>query len=141
MRRGRRFSPGKLGALILLMGIFLQSGAMGEVNLLREEMIALDSVFKAVLDAIIREDLRLIQPALARYGEARDRLEAGERTGYRILLPKNHGRMGDFFNLRDQFQVGLEELSKAAETGQKKVAKNLTHKLLDACVACHERFR
>lgn len=142
MQRGMRFSRWGFGAFVaVLVGLFFQPGARGETSLLREEMMALDSAFKTVLDAIVREDLRLVQPALARYGEARDRLEGAQRTGYRILLPKNQGRAADFSKLRDQFQIGLEELSKAAETGQKKVAKNLVHKLLDACVACHERFR
>ncbi len=142
VQRGMRFSPWGFGALVIfLVGVSFPPGARGEGTLLREEMMALDSAFKTVLDAIVMEDLRLIQPALARYGEARGRLEGAERTGYRILLPKNQGRAADFFKLRDQFQIGLEELSKAAETGQKKVAKNSVHRLLDACVACHERFR
>ncbi len=63
------------------------------------------------------------------------------KAGQNITLPKNQKQIREFVKLDDQFHKDLEALAKAAETGQKKVVKNLTPKLLDACVVRHERFR
>jgi len=43
--------------------------------------------------------------------------------------------------LDDKFHKDLNVLLEAAEKGHKKVVEEQTHKLLDSCVVCHERFR
>ena len=127
--------------LLVVTTFVLQPMAGGEANPVIEEMVALDSAFKTIVGAVILGDVEMIIPALSKVREAREGLEGAVKAGYQISLPKNQNRLGDFFKLDIQFHIGLEELSGAAETGQKKVVKNLTHKLLDECVGCHERFR
>ena len=112
-----------------------------ETNLIVEEMAALDQAFKTIIDAVVLGDMQRITPALMGVTEARERVEKAVKAGQRILLPKNQGQFREFLKLDEQFHVELEELSKAAETGQKKVVKNYAHKLLDACVVCHEKYR
>jgi cytochrome c556 len=73
--------------------------------------------------------------------EARERVEKAVKAGQKILLPKNQSQLREFLYLDEQFHINLEGLSRAAETGQKKVVKNYAHKLLDACVVCHEKYR
>jgi cytochrome c556 len=49
--------------------------------------------------------------------------------------------MNEFSFLDQKFQIDLLELGRAAETGQKRAVRNQAHRLLDACVGCHEKFR
>jgi hypothetical protein len=115
--------------------------AQGDKNPIREEMMLLDSAFKTIIDGVVLGNFEGINPALAKVQDARARLKDALKAGYRISLPKNQKRLGDFFSLSDQLHVDLAELASAAETGQKKVVKNFSHRLLDTCVGCHERFR
>ncbi len=110
-------------------------------NLIPEEMAALDRAFKTIIDAVVLGDMERIPPALTEVAEARERVEKAITAGRMIPLPKNQGQFREFLRLDDQFHIDLEELNKAAQTGQKKVVKNYTHKLLDACVVCHEKYR
>lgn len=145
MKRRRWYHYGVFGCpLILLLVVVALVGrpmAKGEMNPVLAEMAALDSAFKIIIGAVILGDIEVIHPALSKVRDSREALEGAVKTGYQISLPKNQNRIGDFFKLDSQFHIGLEELSAAAETGQKKVVRNLTHKLLDECVGCHERFR
>ena len=127
--------------LLVILAFVGQPMAKGEMNPVREEMAALDSAFKTIIEAVVLGDIELINPALSKVRDAREGLEGAVKAGYQILLPKNQNRLADFFKLDSQFHIDLEELSSAAGTGQKKVVRNLAHKLLDECVGCHERFR
>ncbi len=127
--------------LLVVIALVGQHMAKGEMNPVIEEMAALDLAFKTIIGAVILGDMEVIHPALSKVREAREGLEGAVKTGYQISLPKNQNRLGEFFRLDSQFHIDLAELSAAAETGQKKVIRNLTHKLLDECVGCHERFR
>jgi hypothetical protein len=119
----------------------LPSVAQGDKNPVREEMMALDSAFKTIIDAVVLGNFERINPALSKVQDARARLKDSLKGGYRIVLPKNQKRLEDFFSLSGQLHIDLAELASAAETSQKKVVKNLSHRLLDACLGCHERFR
>ena len=139
--KGRRWYLGFVLSLVVTAFSVWQPMAKGEMNPVLEEMAALDSAFKIIIGAVILGDLGAINPALAKVQDAREGLQGAVKAGYQISLPKNQNRLGDFFILDSQFHIDLEELSAAAQTGQKKVVKNLTHKLLDECITCHERFR
>ena len=108
---------------------------------LREEMVALEEAFETIIDAVIFSNMELIKPAVVRFHKARGRVEEAISSGPRIILPKNHDKFKEFIELDIKFREDFEALEKAAGKGQKKVVKDQTHKLLDGCVACHERFR
>jgi len=131
--------------VILLLGIaaFLISSPLAreERNPVREEMEDLDLAFKEVIDAVILGDMNLIPPALAKAQEAREKRDDAIKSGFQVLLPKNPNRMNEFSSLDQKFQIDLLELGRAAETGQKRAVRNQTHRLLDTCVGCHEKFR
>ena len=95
-------------------------------------MAALDPAFKTIIDAVVLGDMQRITPALMGVTEARERVEKAVKSGQKILLPRNQGQLREFLYLDEQFHTNLEELGRAAETGQKKVVKNYAHKLLDA---------
>ena len=95
--------------------------------------------FREIIDAVVLGDMSVIPPALGKAQEAREKRDDAVKAGFR--LPKNPNRMDEFFFLEQKFQIELLELGRAAETGQKRAVRNQAHKLLDACVGCHEKFR
>lgn len=132
---------GVLGTSFIATLSWSQPKAGGEVNLIMEEMTALDQVFKTIIDGVVLGDMERIKPAMMGVYEARERIERALKAGQKVILPKNQVQIREFIRLDDQFHLDLEDLTKAAETGQKKVVKNYAHKLLDSCVVCHEKFR
>jgi cytochrome c556 len=104
-------------------------------------MLALDPAFKKVIDAVVLGNMKIVKPALADLHEAREEVEKAVKAGQKITLQKNQDKLKEFIELDDKFHEEFEALEKAAETGNKKVVKDQTHKLLDACVVCHERFK
>lgn len=108
---------------------------------LREEMVALEEAFETIIDAVIFSNMELIKPAVVRFHKARENVEEAISSGSRIILPKNHDRFKEFVELDIKFYEDFGTLEKAAGKGEKKVVKDQTHKLLDGCVVCHERFR
>jgi len=119
---------------------------MGQAKLrtgmaLREEMVALEEAFETIIDAVIFSNMELVKPAVVRFHKAREKVEEANSSESRIILPKNHDKFKEFVELDIKFHEDFEALEKAAGKGQKKLVKDQTHKLLDSCVVCHERFR
>lgn len=130
-----------LSAFLIGTSILSQTKPMGGVNLVKEEMLALDPAFKKVIDAVVLGNMKIVKPALADLHEAREEVEKAVKAGQKITLQKNQDKLKEFIELDDKFHEEFEVLEKAAEAGNKKVVKDQTHKLLDACVVCHERFK
>jgi cytochrome c556 len=119
---------------------------MGQAKLrtgmaLRKEMVTLEEAFETIIDAVIFSNMELIKPAVVRFHKVRKMVEEAISSEPRIILPKNHDKFQEFVELDIKFHEDLASLEKAAEKGQKSVVKDQTHKLLDRCVVCHERFR
>jgi len=113
----------------------------GGMNPLRQEMLALEEVFEIIIDAVIFDNMELIIPLVPPFREARKKFEEVISTGRKIELPKNKKKFREFLKLDDKFQMDFGTLEEAAEKGQKEAVKDKTHKLFDACVVCHEKFR
>jgi len=135
------FCAGILGTAFIGTAAWSQTKPESETNLILEEMAALDRAFKTVIDALVLGDMQRIPPALKEVAEAREKVEQAIKTGQKILLPKNQSQLREFLRLDEQFHVDLEELNKSAQTDQKKAVRNYAHKILDACVVCHEKYR
>ena len=131
---------GALGACLVGISAVSQANPEGGM-ILKEEMLALEQVFETIIDAVIFDNMELIKPQIPPFHEARKRVEEAINAGQKIQLPKNKNKFKEFVKLDDKFHKDLDTLEEAAEKGQKGVVKDLTHKLFDACVACHERFR
>lgn len=128
-----------LSSFIMVISVLSQTKP-ARVNLVKEEMLALDPAFKKIIDAVVLGNLKIIKPALHDVHEAREEVERAVKAGQKITLPKNQDKLQEFIELDDHFHEEFEVLEKAAESGNKKVVQQQTHKLLDACVVCHERF-
>jgi len=134
-------SAGVLGISFMGTLAWSQPKPGPKINFIMEEMTALDEAFRTIIDAVVLGDMQMVEPALTGVYEARERVEKALKAGQTTTLPKNQSQFRKFVELDDQFHDDLEKLAKAAKTGQKKVVKNYTHKLLDSCVVCHEKFR
>jgi cytochrome c556 len=137
-------------SIIIVVGFLgtclIAISAMGQAKLrtgmaLREEMVALEEAFEIIIDAVIFSNMELIKPAVVRFHKATEKVEEAISSGPRIILPKNHDKFKEFVELDIKFHEDFEALEKAAGKGQRGVVKDQTHKLLDGCVVCHERFR
>ncbi len=127
---------GVLGICLIAFSAWGQSG-----NLVKEEMLVLDPAFKKTIDAVVLGDMRIVKSSMREVHEAREEVEKAVKTGKKITLRKNQDRLKEFLELDDKFHEEFEALERAAESGNKKMVQVQTHKLLDACVVCHERFR
>ena len=132
---------GILVAIIIGTSVSSQTQQRGGVNLVKEEMLVLDPAFKKVIDAVVLGNMKLIKPVLHELHEAREEVEKAVKGGQKITLQKNQDRLKEFIELDDKFHEEFEKLEKAVEADNKKVVLDQTHKLLDACVFCHERFK
>ena len=66
--------------------------------------------------------------------------EAALKRG-EVKLPKNSNRMKEFVHMDEQFHGKLEALIEASRKGDMKAVQDVTHKLLNGCVQCHNMFR
>jgi cytochrome c556 len=138
-------------SIIIVVGVFgvcfVGNSAMGQtepqggMNVLRREMLALEEAFETIIDAVIFDNMQLIEPFMPPFHIAREKFDEAMSTGQKIELPKNQDRFEEFVKLDNKFRRKFEVLEKAAEAGKKKVVKDQIHELFDACVVCHERFR
>jgi len=132
----------RLAVLLGIAACLTGSPLAGEErNPLREEMAGLDLALKGIIEAVVLEDMNRVPPALEKAREGREKRDAAVRAGFSVRLPKNPNRMEEFSILNRKLQIDLLELGRVAETGQKRVVRNHAHRLLDTCVACHEKFR
>ena len=113
----------------------------GGMTLLKQEMHALDGAFEAMINAVIFGNMQLIKPTIPPLLKAKDEVGKALNAGEKMILPKNQDKLKEFIKLHYRFHKDFEALVKAAEKGHKKVFKDQMHKLLDACVVCHESFK
>ena len=141
----------RFNSIIILVGVFgtcligtsamCQTESGGGMNVLRREMLALEEAFETIIDAVIFDNMQLIEPFIPPFHIGREKFDEAMSTGQKIELPKNQDRFEEFVKLDNEFRRKFEVLEKAAEAGKKKVVRDQIHKLFDACVVCHERFR
>jgi cytochrome c553 len=132
---------GFLGICLIGTSAMSQTEPGGGMNPLRREMLALEEAFETIIDAVIFDNMQLIEPFIPPFHIAREKFDEAMSTGQKIELPKNQDRFEEFVKLDNEFRRKFEVLEKAAEAGKKKVVKDQIHELFDACVVCHERFR
>lgn len=132
---------GVFGACLTGISAMAQTKPGGGMNLLKKEMLALEETFQAIIDAVIFDKMECIMLTVPPLHKAREEVEKAINADEKIILPKNQDKFKEFIKLDDEFNKDFEALIKAAEKGHKKFVKNQAHKLLDACVVCHESFR
>ncbi len=132
--------------IIFILTIFSVGAAFGaekpgSQNLVQNEMVALDTAFKATIDAIVLNEPGKIVPAFNEVNSIREQVEHAVKSGAKLALPRNQKRFKEFVRLDDKFHQELGVLLKAANKKNMITVRRQTHRLLDLCVRCHTVFR
>ena len=139
-----RFLLPTVGAIVVAFVAYLalsthQTGdALNQVVI--EEMVQLDAVFRDVVSAVAVGDGHRVHDALEKMHGTMEKTHEGVHHGT-VTLKKNADRMKDFVAQDKQFHGKLEELATAAHRNDGNAMLKLTKDLLDRCVKCHRDFR
>jgi cytochrome c556 len=109
-------------------------------NPLIEEMMLLDTAFREIVSAVAVGDGSRVLKALEPMHGAMEKTHEGVHEGA-VRIPKNADRVKEFMKMDKQFHEDLESLASASGKNDKKAMLDLTKKLLDGCVSCHQGFR
>ena len=109
-------------------------------NPVKAEMRLLDKAFKNLIDSLILNNPKAIEEPFHEVHMAKANTEAALKRG-EIKLPKNSNKMKEFVHMDEQFHGKLEALIEASRKGDMKGVQDVTHKLLNGCVQCHNKFR
>ncbi|MCC6543744.1 MAG: cytochrome c [Nitrospirae bacterium] len=104
------------------------------------EMRLLDSAFKNLITSLILNNPKGIEAPFHEVHKAKMNTEKAMEKG-EIKLPKNGDRLKEFIEMDEKFHKELEGLLAASGKGDMKKVQAAAHRLLDACVQCHNRFR
>ena len=105
-----------------------------------EEMKALDAVFREVVSAVALGDGHRVHQALESMHGKMEKTQEALHAG-KVVLRKNAAKAAEFEKMDREFHKSLEALGQASHKGDRKGMTMITKKLLDGCVACHEKFR
>lgn len=133
-----------ISAIIMVMFVFpsivsAQEAAPVE-NPLKTEMKLLDSAFKNLIDSLIFNSPKTIEEPFEEVHKAKEKTEAALKKGL-IKLPKNNNKIKEFIKMDEEFHHNMEGLIEASRKGDMKKVQDITHRLLNDCVQCHNRFR
>lgn len=109
-------------------------------NPLIEEMMLLDTAFREIVSAVAVNDGSRVLKALEPLHGAMEKTHAGVHEGA-VRIPKNADRVQKFVKMDKQFHEDLEALASAAGKNDNRALLELTKKLLNGCVSCHQKFR
>ena len=133
-----------ISAIIMVMFVFPSivpaQEAVPVENPLKTEMRLLDSAFKNLIDSLIFNNPKTIQEPFEEVHKAKKNTEAALEKGL-IKLPKNNDKIKDFVKMDEEFHHNMEGLIEASGKGNMKKVQDITHRLLNGCVQCHNRFR
>ncbi|MDH4101094.1 MAG: hypothetical protein OEV28_11050 [Nitrospirota bacterium] len=109
-------------------------------NPVKDEMVALNEAFKNLLDAILLNEPEKVELPFHNVHRYKEKTMAAAKKG-EIKLPKNNDKFAEFEKLDEKFHHDLEGILAAADKKDMKALTAKTHKLFDACVECHSKFR
>ena len=127
-------------ALAALAAAAHANAAEPPVNAVQDEMRSLDGAFKNLVGAVVLDDPASIEGLFIEVQRKRVKTEDALEKGA-VRLPKNPDKMKLFVEMDEKFHAGLEKLIEASKKGDMKKVREQTHRLLDSCVRCHEKFR
>lgn len=127
-------------ALAALSFTALAYAAPPSANAVQDEMRSLDAAFKNLVGSVALGDPGPIEGYFVDLRGKREKTEEALAKGT-VRLPKNPGKMKLFAEMDEKFHAGLEKLIEASKKGDMKNVREQTHRLLDSCVVCHDKFR
>lgn len=109
-------------------------------NLVKAEMRLLDKAFKNLIDSLVLNTPDAIEEPFHEVHLAKANTEKALEKG-EIKLPKNNDKMKQFIEMDEKFHKKVEHLLEASRKKDMKAVQELTHKLLNGCIQCHNKFR
>lgn len=109
-------------------------------NPVKAEMRLLDKAYKNLLDSLILNKPEAIEEPFHEVHKAKANTEKALEKGD-IKLPKNNDKIKQFIHMDEEFHGKLEALIEASRKKDMKAIQDFTHKLLNGCVQCHNKFR
>lgn len=106
----------------------------------KAEMRLLDEAFKNLIDSLILNTPEAIEGPFHEVHMAKASTEKALEKG-ELKLPKNNDKIKQFVEMDEQFHKNLEHLLEASRKKEMKTVQEVTHKLLNGCVKCHNKFR
>lgn len=106
----------------------------------KAEMKLLDKAFKNLIDSLVLNTPDAIEEPFHEVHMAKANTENALEKG-EIKLSKNGDKMKQFIEMDEQFHKKLEHLLEASRKKDMKAVQEVTHKLLNGCVKCHNKFR
>lgn len=126
--------------LMIFISASVVQGSDEAQSPVKQEMAALRSAFVALVDALLLNKFDAIEPAFHEVHKAREATEKAANEG-KIKLPKNQKRFKEFVKMDEEFHKEIETLLEAVNKNDANKIKQATHRLLNACIACHKVFR
>ncbi|MBI5893343.1 MAG: cytochrome c [Deltaproteobacteria bacterium] len=126
-----------------ILTIFISAAAQGgeeAQNPVKQEMIALRTAFVALVDALLLNKLDAVEPAFHEVHKAREATEKAIEEG-KVKLPQNQKRFKEFVKMDEEFHKEIETLLGAVNKNDANKIKQTTHRMLNACIACHRIFK
>ncbi len=129
-------------ALLAFAGtaIAAEAPAKPAANPLKDEMWHLNAAFKGLIDSLVLQTPGDIAGPFEEVLKAKAKTDAALEKG-EIWLPKNNDRKDEFRKMDEESHGQIEDLIKNSKKGDMKGVQELTHKLFDGCVRCHNTFR
>lgn len=117
-----------------------EAAKTGGPNPLISEMRILDNVFREVVSAVSLGDGAAVHKELEAMHGTMEKTHEGVHSGT-VRTPKNADRVKEFVKMDKEFHSDLEALAHAAHMNNMKDMLDLTKRLLEGCVNCHQTFR
>ncbi len=109
-------------------------------NALVDEMRKLDAAFREIVSGVALGDGHRVHMAIEPLHGTMEKTQGALHHGD-IKLRKNPQDVKVFEKMDRDFHKDLEALAQAAQKNDAKRMNELTKKLLDGCVSCHNSFR
>ena len=109
-------------------------------NPIKAEMRLLNDAFHNLINSIILNNPQGVEEPFHEVHRAKANKEKALERGD-VRLPKNNDKIKQFIKMDKEFHENMEILIEASQKGDTKKMQEITHKLLNGCIGCHNKFR
>ena len=109
-------------------------------NPIKAEMRLLNNAFNNLINSLILNNPKAVEEPFHAVHRAKANTEKALERGD-VRLPKNNDKIKQFIKMDKEFHENMEILIEASHKGDTKKIQEITHKLLNGCIGCHNKFR
>lgn len=109
-------------------------------NPIKAEMRLLNNAFNNLINSLILNNPKAVEEPFHEVHRAKANTEKALERGD-VRLPKNNDKIKQFIKMDKEFHENMEILIEASQKGNTEKMQEITHKLLNGCIGCHNKFR